>query len=257
MKDNEWKNICAACAEGTPPERCAYYGDPDGCNAPTLGKHPEGDLAERLQEALEKAERRIAELERALGNASALRKALIRAKRDHWFNMTPELRDEIYDALTSELPSNTVSMRAALQSVNRTMEIEARINCTEKGELGKFGNTQSELCKRCRARNCECWQMTLKREVESALASTPEQPSNAAALREALEKIARWDDGIGADISNIARAALAAPARNCDRFATANDAVKGYIAAHPHDDEPDASTYGSWLFATAEGGDHA
>ena len=81
-------------------------------------------------------------------------------------------------------------------------------------------------------------------------------PGNAAALREALEKIARWDDGIGADISNIARAALAAPARNCDRFATANDAVKGYIAAHPHDDEPDASTYGSWLFApAAEGGE--
>ena len=64
MKNNEWKKVCAACAEGTPPERCAYYGDPNGCNAPTLGKHPEGDLAERLQEALEKAERRIAELER-------------------------------------------------------------------------------------------------------------------------------------------------------------------------------------------------
>ena len=77
MQDNnEWKNICAACAEGTPPERCAYYGDPSGCNAPTLGAHPEGNLAERLQEALEKAERRIAELERALGNAAALREAL-------------------------------------------------------------------------------------------------------------------------------------------------------------------------------------
>ena len=41
-------------------------------------------------------------------------------------------------------------------------------------------------------------------------------PANVAAMREALEEIARWDDGIGADISNIARAALAAPARNCD-----------------------------------------
>lgn len=77
MNNNEWKKVCAACAEGTPPARCAYYGDPNGCNAPTLGKHPEGDLAERLQEALEKAERRIAELERAPGNAAEMREALI------------------------------------------------------------------------------------------------------------------------------------------------------------------------------------
>ena len=74
--NNEWKKVCAACAEGMPPARCAYYGDPDGCNAPTLGKHPEGDLAERLQEELEKAERRIAELERSSGNAAAMRRTL-------------------------------------------------------------------------------------------------------------------------------------------------------------------------------------
>ena len=60
----DWPKICAACANGTPPERCAYYGEPNGCNAPTLGTHPEGELAEQLQEALEKAEGRIAELER-------------------------------------------------------------------------------------------------------------------------------------------------------------------------------------------------
>lgn len=80
MQDNnEWKKVCAACAEGTPPERCAYYGDPSGCNAPTLGKHPEGDLAERLQDELEKAERRIAELERAPGNAATMRAILEQA----------------------------------------------------------------------------------------------------------------------------------------------------------------------------------
>ena len=70
MPNTDWKQVCAACAEGTPPACCAYYGEPNGCNAPTLGKHPEGDLAERLQEALEKAERRIAELEHASGNAA-------------------------------------------------------------------------------------------------------------------------------------------------------------------------------------------
>lgn len=78
---------------------------------------------------------------------------------------------------------------------------------------------------------------------------------NAAAMREALKEIisATYDIDRGCpDYRNIARAALAAPPRNCDRFATANDAVEGYIAAHPHDDEPDASTYGSWLFAPAQ-----
>jgi hypothetical protein len=81
MSNNEWKKTCAACAEGTPPERCAYYGDPNGCNAPTLGKHPEGDIAERLQDELEKAEHRIAELERATGSAAALREALEEARK--------------------------------------------------------------------------------------------------------------------------------------------------------------------------------
>jgi len=74
--DPAWAGVCAACSEGIQPKRCAYYGDPNGCNAPTLGKHTEGDLAERLQEELEKAERRIAELEHVPGNAAAMREAL-------------------------------------------------------------------------------------------------------------------------------------------------------------------------------------
>ena len=84
--DPAWADVCAACAKGMPPKWCAYYGDPNGCNAPTLGRHPEGDLAERLQEALEKSERRIAELERAPGNAAAMREALgeILDKIDAW-----------------------------------------------------------------------------------------------------------------------------------------------------------------------------
>ena len=81
--DPAWAGVCAACAEGTPPARCAYYGDPNGCNAPTLGKHPEGYLAERLQEELEKAERRIAELERALGNSAAMRDLLEKIRHEY------------------------------------------------------------------------------------------------------------------------------------------------------------------------------
>ena len=83
-------------------------------------------------------------------------------------------------------------------------------------------------------------------------------PANAAAMRAALEKISNMAEVYPriprSAFANTARAALAAPARNCDRFATANDAVEGYIAAHPYDDEPDASTYGSWLFAPAKKG---
>ena len=104
-------------------------------------------------------------------------------------------------------------------------------------------------------------------DIHNALYMATGIPGNAAALREALNlvghlandlrNITERDTEVRADVNEIVdvcRAALAAPARNCDRFATANDAVEGYIAAHPQDDEPDASTYGSWLFATAKEG---
>ena len=106
----------------------------------------------------------------------------------------------------------------------------------------------------CTAKDCQ---------VRNALGAEAHPSGNAAALREALAELkstvceyitdclVQLDARLDAACAK-ARAALAAPARNCDRFATANDAVKGYIAAHPHDDEPDASTYGSWLFAPAE-----
>jgi hypothetical protein len=36
----DWRKICAACQEGEPPEDCEYFGEPGGCNAKTMGKHP-------------------------------------------------------------------------------------------------------------------------------------------------------------------------------------------------------------------------
>lgn len=39
-QQKDWRKICAACQEGEPPEDCEYFGEPGGCNAPTLGKHP-------------------------------------------------------------------------------------------------------------------------------------------------------------------------------------------------------------------------
>lgn len=56
----DWSKICADCQEGNFPEHCEYFGEPGGCNAPTMGKHPTskeslevGDMAQ-MREALEK-----------------------------------------------------------------------------------------------------------------------------------------------------------------------------------------------------------
>lgn len=84
-------------------------------------------------------------------------------------------------------------------------------------------------------------------------------PGNAAAMRDALEWVAEFvelgvDDEFGVDGQNLtiaaekARAALAAPARNCDRFATVGAAHKAWRAT---DQERD---FADWIFATAEGG---
>ena len=95
MKNNEWKKVCAACAEGTPPERCAYYGDPNGCNAPTLGAHPEGDLAERLQDELADAHDTIARLEAELAES--------RRERD-----TLAAEREMDEATRTHIPHETI-----------------------------------------------------------------------------------------------------------------------------------------------------
>lgn len=129
-------------------------------------------------------------------------------------------------------------------------------------------------------------------DVHDALYMATGIPGNAAAMREALEKIAdmkfhlgdfaepvngdssaiyenaKWDGKkfLGREIPawwgagwreslsraiDTARAALAAPARNCDRFATVGAAHRAWRAT---DQERD---FADWLFAPAEGGDHA
>ena len=54
----DWRKICTDCQEGEPPKDCEYFGEPGGCNAPTMGKHP--TYKESLQ----------------VGNAAAMRAAL-------------------------------------------------------------------------------------------------------------------------------------------------------------------------------------
>ena len=138
MSNNEWKKVCAACAEGTPPERCAYYGDPNGCNAPTLGKHPEGNLAERLQEALEKAERRIAELERSPVNAAALREALERIR--------PLVRAA---GATQYVPERKALVDGALSIIDAALAAPAR-NC----DVGTAEEQEDRFFNFCKAHEC-------------------------------------------------------------------------------------------------------
>ena len=111
-------------------------------------------------------------------------------------------------------------------------------------------------------------------ELKRELLRLARAPGNAAALREALanvERVAKYcaetprhtpgypTDAARADVlysriaelGRVARAALSAPARNCDRFATVGAAHKAWRAT---DQERD---FADWLFDKAEGGDHA
>ena len=53
--DPDWKDICAKCNDGEIEPECAYYGEPNGCNSPIYGQHPQsapvGDT-EAMREAL-------------------------------------------------------------------------------------------------------------------------------------------------------------------------------------------------------------
>ena len=87
-----------------------------------------------------------------------------------------------------------------------------------------------------------------------------------ARLKAALSRLSmarKSEPGITISVSRAlrdCRAALSAPARNCDRFATVDDAKRAYIAERGHVfiwDGDSSERFERWLFAPAEGGDHA
>lgn len=99
------------------------------------------------------------------------------------------------------------------------------------------------------------------------------QFGNAAAMRAALERALKWWTEKGNILEREAvfkqiRAAISAPARNCDRFATAVGAMEEWgkypqsrykgCRVCPHGDTSMVSplhlTLAEWLFATAKGG---
>lgn len=53
--ENNWTEICAKCMEGDiEPHYCEYYGEPNGCNSPTYGKHPPTPSAAAMYSCLVK-----------------------------------------------------------------------------------------------------------------------------------------------------------------------------------------------------------
>ena len=93
-------------------------------------------------------------------------------------------------------------------------------------------------------------------------------PGNVAALRDALNdachamfEFLKKQHGGFSDMANAldkGKAALAAPARNCDRFATADKARAAFEAEHSRGIVRNLYTATfDWLFTRAEGGDHA
>lgn len=113
-----------------------------------------------------------------------------------------------------------------------------------------------------------------KKEADNQLAELEErypivlEQSNAAAMREALERcneFFRCDDDNKLRLCTLARkadeatqAALAAPARNCDRYATAKDALDAFIREKEIKsadvDNMNLRDFFDWLFAPANGG---
>ena len=90
-----------------------------------------------------------------------------------------------------------------------------------------------------------------------------EASGNTAALREALKPVKRYLDGYTVNILELRRtvdAALTAPTRNCDRFASAEeawDAYDAWVESYREKGETEPFNEFGWLFAPAtekEGG---
>ena len=91
-----------------------------------------------------------------------------------------------------------------------------------------------------------------------------EQVGNAAAMREALEKVYTCVDDCDNydpeskidEVISIADAALAAPARNCDRFTSIEEARTAYCSECGRMisiwDGNESWLFEDWIFATAE-----
>lgn len=59
-KNLDWKETCAKCMDGEiEPRQCEYYGEPNGCNSPTYGEHPNVGNAAKMRETIEWLKERL------------------------------------------------------------------------------------------------------------------------------------------------------------------------------------------------------
>ena len=87
--------------------------------------------------------------------------------------------------------------------------------------------------------------------------------SNVKAMREALEKIREkcviYNNDLAEEIDAICGNALAAPPRNCDRFADFNEAIRTFAKERPNDkkkwDMERYARFAMWLLALTEKGE--
>ena len=77
--DPDWNEICAKCQDGeVEPEDCEYYGDPNGCNSPIIGRHPRAKCnAAKLREVCELALRFDASNQAAVVECQRMAKAAL------------------------------------------------------------------------------------------------------------------------------------------------------------------------------------
>lgn len=59
-KNLDWKETCAKCMDGEiEPRQCEYYGEPNGCNSPTYGEHPNVGNVAKMRETIEWLKERL------------------------------------------------------------------------------------------------------------------------------------------------------------------------------------------------------
>lgn len=136
----------------------------------------------------------------------------------------------------------------------RAEEIER--DCAEKMKRG-------EMVSDCYARELVADIRREANRIEAAHKRECEASGNTAALREALKPVKRYLNGYTVNILELRRtvdAALTAPARNCDRFASAEEAWNAYdawVESYRAEGKTEPLNEFGWLYAPAtekEGG---
>jgi hypothetical protein len=102
----------------------------------------------------------------------------------------------------------------------------------------------------------------MRYEFSAKCSACKSAPGNAAAMRDALEEARKFlltnkDGYFESRLVPQIDAALAAPARNCDRFENWMQAWDGYLAKYPdarHGTPFEIGRFHTWLFATAKFG---